>query len=397
MKKGKKSKFRKIVEWLHLWPSLVASIIVIFVCLTGTIIVFSDEIIDFANRDVLYVKEVKENRVPAETLIANFKAAFPNRRMPGYMIVYKDPKRSVKFNSYEKGKGLRFVYMDPYTGKVMKDDGTVHFFYVTAHLHNSMLLGKPGQWIIDIATIVFVIGLITGLVLWWPKKWTKKSVKDSFTVRWKARFKRVNYDLHNVLGFYTLALTFVLAITGLIIAFGPMADLTLKVFGGATGHEWEEGLPANDTTKSVASIEHVVQRYFKNDPSVKAVQLGTYFLDKRGYYMLSAVSWVGLKNHVGHTYLVDKHSGEELALDASVSRHFEVENVWWMLHMGTWMGLTSKILTFIAGIIATSLSITGFIIWWGKRKKKKPRKGKVATTTKRVEKHKQPANALQME
>ncbi|UZR98294.1 PepSY-associated TM helix domain-containing protein [Chondrinema litorale] len=385
-KKGEKSKLRKIIDWLHLWPSLVSSLIVIFVCLTGTIIVFCDEIIDFANRDVLYVSEVKNERLPTEELLTKFRAAYPNRKAPGYMVSYKDPARSVKFNSYDLDKGLRLVYMNPYTGEIMKDDGTIYFFYITAHLHNSLLLGPVGEWIVDISTIIFVIGLITGIVLWWPKRWTKREMNNSFTVRWGAKFKRVNYDLHNVFGFYTLSISFVLAITGLIIAFKPFAAATVSMFGGDPSHAWEEQLPKNDSTMAIAPINPVLDRYYQKYPEVTAVQLGTYFMDKQGYYMLNASSFVGLKNYVGQAFFINKYTGEEINVPNKAMLHEDIENTWWMLHMGTWLGLLGKTITFITGIVATSLPVTGFIIWWGKRKKKpKKRNKKIANRGEKVE------------
>ena len=102
-RKGGKSKFAKVLAWIHLWPSLVSAVIVIFVCLTGTIIVYCDEIIDYANKEVLYVPEVKEHKLPMIEIMAKFKEAFPKRRTPGYMVMYKDPARSIKFNSFDKG------------------------------------------------------------------------------------------------------------------------------------------------------------------------------------------------------------------------------------------------------------------------------------------------------
>lgn len=62
---------------------------------------------------------------------------------------------------------------------------------------------KIGQPIVAYAILKFVIMLITGLILWWPKRWNKTNIKKSITIKRKASFKRVNYDLHNVFGFYS--------------------------------------------------------------------------------------------------------------------------------------------------------------------------------------------------
>lgn len=380
---SKKSKLRKLIDWLHLWPGLISSLLLIFVCLTGTIVVFCDEIIDFANREVLHVPEVKANRIPAEELLQHFRAAYPTRRAPSYFISYRDPSRSVKFNSYDPELGLSFVYMDPYTGKVLKEDRTIYFFFIMAHLHNSLMLGKVGAWIVDIATIIFLIALITGIVLWWPKKWNKKGFQDSFTIRWKARFQRLNLDLHNVLGFYTLGVALVLTVTGLIIAFQPLAHGTISLFGGDPSEEWKEALTPPDSTRTMAPIQPVLDGYLKKYPEASAIQLGTYFLDKQGYYMLNVSSWVGLKNYVGEMFFVDKYTGQEIAISDGGKKHEAIENMWWMLHMGSWMGLTGKILTFITGLVATSLPVTGFLVWWGKQKKKWKKGKKTEAKTKK--------------
>lgn len=372
VKRGTKSTFGKIVAWLHLWPSLISAIILIVVCLTGTIIVYCDEIIDFANRDVLYVKDVQSKKLPVATLLLNFKKAFPQRRSPGYMVVYRDPSRSVKFNSFEAEKGLRFVYMDPYTGKVLKDDRTVHFFYITAHLHASLLLHHTGEWIIDIATLIFLMELITGLILWWPAKWTKTTRKQSFKIKWNARFRRLNYDLHNVLGFYSLTVVLVLTVTGLIIAFKPLSQFTVSTFGGDPSHRWEKALPAFQPDKVPYELNDLLDRSFASQPWAQAALISTFKMDSAGHYLIIMTRKVGLKSQDGnYPIFANRYTGEVLQVPAGAVLHETIENTYWALHMGTWMGWFGKLITFTGGLIATSLPITGFYIWWGRRKKKK--------------------------
>ncbi len=372
--KGGKTLFARIVAWIHLWPSLISALILIFVCLTGTIIVYCDEVIDFVNRDALYVKEVKQEKVPAEQLLVNFREAYPKRRNPGYMVAYRDPARTVKFNSFEPGKGLSFVYMDPYTGEVVKEDRTIYFFYVTAHLHNSLLWHGPGNWIIDIATIIFLIELITGLILWWPAKWTRATKEASFTIKWKARFKRLNYDLHNVLGFYALAISLVLTVTGLIIAFHPLAEFTIRAFGGDPGHEWEKQLTPFDASRQPAALNTALERAFAENPGKDAIQVATYRMDSAGHYSINVAKRIGLKSCEDcQAQVIDRYTGRPIDIPRSGALHEAVENAYWTLHMGTWMGQVGKFVTFAGGLIATSLPMTGFLIWWGRRKKKKSR------------------------
>jgi len=371
-KKSGKSWLSKTIAWIHLWPSLISALILIFVCLTGTIIVYCDEIMEWSAGDARYVQEIKEERLTVEQLITHLRKEFPDRRNPGYMVSYRDPERSVRFNMFSKELGLRMVYVDPYTGKVLKDDGTIYFFYITAHLHNSLLLGKTGAWIVDVATIIFLIELITGLVLWWPVKWTKSTRDASFKVKWKAKFKRLNYDLHNVIGFYALSICMILTVTGLIIAFEPFSKFTIKAFGGNASHDWEEQLPAFDDLKQPADINQTIAKLFDSYPNAKEAQVATFKIDSVGTYGLRLARTIGLKSaDNAHIFFVDRYSGKPIATPKEAEMHEVVENWYWSLHMGTWMDQVGKLTTFIGGLVSTSLPITGFLIWWGRRKKGK--------------------------
>ncbi|PVD52271.1 PepSY domain-containing protein [Terrimonas sp.] len=377
MNKGKsKSLFSRINAWLHLWLGIFSGIILVFVALTGTIIVYCDEIIDWSAGKSLYAAEVKLQRVPAETLVANVNKAYPQARI-SEISVYKDPERTVRFRVFAKGKGLAFVYADPYTGEVLKYDRNANFFYITAHLHASFLWHGPGSWIVDIATIIFLIELISGIILWWPVKWNKHTRDASFKIKWNARFKRVNYDLHNVLGFYSSILALILTITGLLIAFHPLAESTVKLLGGDPDHEkWEQELPKADFTKNAVAMNAALEKEFNRYPDQKGGRIWLYNADSSGYFLINTATKLGLKSaENSRLSFIDKYTGEDINIPAKGLKGEYIENYIWQLHMGTWMGQAGKLFTFICGLICTSLPVTGFLIWWHRgRKKKKPAK-----------------------
>lgn len=373
-KQIKNKTLNKIVAWVHLWPSLVSAVLLVFVCFTGTIIVYADEIMELSAGKSRYVEQVGKEKLDPLVLMQKVKEMYPDRRNPGYIVSYKDPHRATRINSYEPKAGLRMIYMDPYTGEVLKNDPTIHFFYVTAHLHSQLLLHEPGFWIVAVATIIFLIELITGLILWWPAKWNKHNRDASFKIKWKAKFKRLNYDLHNVMGFYALAICLILTVTGLIIAFEPIQNLTLKIFGtNSEAHEWEHKLEderlENPATVNYAALE---KQIFEQHPGKKEIQLYSFDLsDSSSYYVMNVAKSIGLKSaEDAERIYVNRQTGEEITTPDFVNAHNKVENAWWNLHMGKWMGPVGKLLTFVGGLIATSLPVTGFLIWWGRRKKK---------------------------
>ncbi len=368
---------KELIGKIHLWLGLITAPLVFFVCITGTIFVFSDEIVDLSAGDARYVKQVKEEKLPTEELIKIIKEAFPKRMQPSYMVCYRDPDRSVRFNSFSKEEGLRMVYIDQYTGEILKDDPTIYFFYVVAHLHHSLMLHGIGEWIIDITTIIFLIALLTGLILWWPKKWDRKHRKASFTVKWTANAKRINYDLHNVLGFYSLGVCIVIVTTGLLISFKPLASFTKNAFGGDASIQVNSLLikSEKDSTMTLSPINSSIDHAFAKYPDKNQLKLLTFRLDIWDYYIITMSNKIGIKSAMDGVYLAyDKHTGDAIDLPVEFKINKKVEDVYWSLHLGNYMGLFGKIITFLAGLIASSLPVTGFIIWLNRRKKQKKNK-----------------------
>ncbi|WP_394675353.1 PepSY-associated TM helix domain-containing protein [uncultured Chryseobacterium sp.] len=368
-KKKKKSLFSRVVAWLHLWPSIVAGVILVVVALSGTIIVYCDEIMDWTAGEAKYVQVPKQViRVSSDVLKVNVAEKYPGYDISEF-VFFKDPKRSVRMRVFSpKGPRLAMVYADPYTGKILKKDGSLQFFFVMAHFHASFLAGKTGGWIVALSTIVFVMSTLTGLVLWWPKKWNKTTRQASFTIKWKARFKRFNYDLHNVYGFYSLIVCFILGTTGLIIFFEPLMDATVKAAGGTTEH-LTDVLPKEDSLTSRKDIVPlactILQQSGENE-----VSIWNFDKKKAGAYVFTSGK-VGLKSiEYASVKVYDSYTGKEIHVDQKYLKHEKTENIIWQLHMGQWWGQAGKLSTFLAGIIATSLPITGFLIWWGRRRKK---------------------------
>ena len=373
VRKNKKenTKFSKIVAWIHLWPSIVSGIILVFVCLTGTIIVYCDEIMDFTAGDARFVK-VPDNpkRVTIAQLQANLKKANPDFSVSEY-VFFKEPDRSIRIRAFiPKERKLVQIYVNPYNGEVIKVDKSIYFFFIMAHLHSSLLAGKIGGWVVAISTIVFVISTITGLILWWPKRWTKATRQASFTIKWKARFKRLNYDLHNVFGFYTLIICFILGTTGLLIFFEPLANLTIRATGGSLDH-MDSKLPKYDSTKVEKDLVAFAFGTLNKFQNVKEVSIWESEKRPTGAFVFTLGS-AGLKSvENANWHIINKYTGKEVVVEKPILRHEKTENIVWQLHMGQWFGQLGKLLTFLSGIVATSLPITGFLIWWGRRKKSK--------------------------
>lgn len=368
-----KNKWSKINHWLHLWLGLSSGIIVFIVALTGVLFVFCDDIIDGLAYDSLYVPEVKEQKLPPEEILKSFKQQFPDRKA-FYYINYRDPKRTIKLASSTKERDMQFSWIDPYTCKVLKSSKAYDFFYVVAHIHSGeMPFGKTGSLIVEIAVWIFLIELVTGLILWWPKKWTKSTKKKSFSIKTNASFKRLNYDLHNVPGFYNLLPALLITITGLIIVNKPLGNATHKIFGGTTKaySEFREIKPEYDSTKTYASLNPIIEKLFAKDKLFEQVKLSVASKDSITTIFAVAAEDIGLKGvQNGKTYAINRYTGQEMEIPVKVMNGLEIDDWTMNLHIGFWAGWIGKTLTLFVGLICTALPVTGFIIWYGRNNKK---------------------------
>ncbi|WP_335964281.1 PepSY-associated TM helix domain-containing protein [Galbibacter sp. PAP.153] len=154
------------------------------------------------------------------------KIYIPHIKPTGLTYGSKKGAAAVGYSYFKDDKQyFSVVFLNPYTGAFIKKQQPIggnefNFFQFIIDGHRSLWLPYTiGRPIVGICTLIFIILLFTGLIMWWPKKWNKTNLNNSFKVKWNAKFKQLNYDLHNVVGFYALVFSFILAVTGLVWSF----------------------------------------------------------------------------------------------------------------------------------------------------------------------------------
>ncbi len=366
-------KLKNISRYIHEWLGLTSGLIVFIVALSGTIFVFCDEVIDVAGGAAKYVA-VPDNakKLPYEALLHRFKKNYPNRGV-FYFDDFKSPERSFRIASHLKGKDFTHTYVNPYSGEILRSSKSYwFFFYLAAKIHSAILLGKTGQTIVGISTIIFFFELLTGLVLWFPKKWNKKARQASFTIKKGTKWKKKVYDLHKVLGFYALIPALLITVTGLIMSFKTINDATQHIFGGAPdGHEaMKQYYPKFAENKSMKPIDTIINKLYSLYPEAKQIRLGYPYGKKPMAHFQGVVAQeIGLKTwKKGEMVLIDRYKGQIITLPKSLHNHEVIEQTVFDLHSGFWLGKTGKIITFMIGLICTSLPVTGFIFWLSRKK-----------------------------
>ncbi|RFZ92368.1 PepSY domain-containing protein [Mucilaginibacter conchicola] len=372
--------FKKVILFCHRWLGFISGIIVFIVSITGCIYCFQDEIQDaiHAHRKV----EVQDKPyIQPSQLVTIVKNKYP--KADASFIYYYGKDRPAMALTTMGNDGFHSIYMNPYSGQITyEEDLQSNFFVVVEYIHLYLLLPPAiGQWVVGISVIIFMVIMVTGLVLWWPKR--KSDRKRSFTVKWGGRWRRVNYDLHNVLGFYATSIALILSITGLAIAFEPVSKGIYNIanVGRNIKYEDEVSEPKSDSLKRSGlakqpvidiALAHARQQspnaqmfLIHNDPAVSgAIGVGAY---------PKTLRYAGASG-----YEFDKYNGKLLKTYAieKKSPGLKLNEMNYDIHVGQIGGLTTKIIAFLASLICASLPVTGFIIWLGKRNKSKSKGSK---------------------
>lgn len=360
-------KFKQVVGLIHLWLGLFTGIIVVIISITGCMYVFEQEIRDYLQKDYAFVPTVQQPQASLAKLLEEFEKIAPGQKVTGIEINNTAPNATVILTA---GKHDVY-YLDPYNGSlVMK---TKPDFLVTVEdIHTALLLGDTGKFIIRWSVVIFVIMLISGLILWFPGQ--MRLIKQAVTIKWGASFKRVNYDLHNVLGFYASGILLVSALSGLYFGFKEVKTV-VSFFSGSKLTEGVKAAPVRQPVISETIPEHYERIYRQAIVQYPGAILTNLSIRKDGNLRLRLnypAEWARKRN----TFFYSPENGQlirsKLYKDFNRADWIEAGN--YNLHTGQMFGLFGKIVATIVSLIAASLPITGFIIWLKKGKKKKVKK-----------------------
>jgi uncharacterized iron-regulated membrane protein len=403
--------FRRI----HLYLSLVSGLVLMITCFTGAVLVFEKEMQETFNHDRYYVTPTGAP-LPLDQVIASLKEQVPGGKV-SRIQVFADPTRSLLVTIEEgkkKGKGGekgveqdkgaakgsapvaavekggdkgdkdkggaakkeggrgggKQAYVNPYTGKVIEFYNYQKTWYFTMFsLHRWLLGGDIGKLVVGVSTLIFLFIITTGIILWWPK--TRNILMQRLKLKWDGGWKRLNHDLHIVLGFYAAIFLFIFSFTGLAWSF----EWFNKGIYTVTNSPMQPPKPPTSVAeagKQPISFDVALQQVQSKVPDAVYYSLMAP-KDTAAAFMVTFLPADAGHEAATTSYYLDQYSGTLLSSQTFAERNLgqRVRSSFKPIHTGSIFGLPSKIIAFITCLLGVTFPVTGVIMWLNRIRKKK--------------------------
>jgi uncharacterized iron-regulated membrane protein len=358
-------RIKHFIRQIHLWLGLGAGLIVFIVSITGCLYVFEEEIRDATQNNRLYVPVQQRPFTGLKKIIEVFEKTVPGEKIQIIQLTESQPNATVELSTKKKS-----YFFSPYTAGLVYE-GRQDWLHTVEEIHTTLLLGESGKFIQRWAVVIFVIMLITGWVLWFPKQ--VRHLKQALKIKWGGSFKRVNHDLHSVLGFYASWILIVISCSGLYFAFKEVKTAASFFTGSPLKDGKEVAAVKEPLIKPISErYDHIYRTAALKYPGAEFSSMSIRKTGELRLRMTYPYRWSRKQN----TFFYDATTGQ--LLRAKLYKEFNgadlIEATNYDLHTGRLFGLFGKIVACIAALISASLPVTGFVIWLNRKKKKKAKK-----------------------
>ncbi len=374
---------KKLFRDIHLWLSIPFGLIITITCFSGAMLVFEKEITESANQDLYFVREVKDAPLPMEQLLGTVAATLPDSVSVTGVTVSSDPERAYKVSLSKPRRAS--VFIDQYTGEVKGRYERPAFFATMFSLHRWLMDSTKqdgsicvGKLIVGISTIVFVVVLITGVIVWFPRN--KDMLKHRLCISTKHGLRKFWHDLHVAGGVYVVVILLAMALTGLTWSFEWYRSGFYGLFGveAQQGNPHQAGGNANSQQQRRGGGErhgdghrgggHRMHSPYAHWQDVFE-QLAEENKDYKQITLSSGTAEVSF-DRLGNQRASDRYEFNQRngQITGAVSydnaeRASKLRGWIYSMHVGNWGGIVTRILAFAAALLGASLPLTCYYLW----------------------------------
>ena len=217
---------------MHLTAGSLAGVVIFVMCVTGALLAFERQLIEYGDNDVRFVTASGKARLAPQEIIEKVRLARPDAR-PSAMSITSEPNAAWLFNLGREGQ----LYVNPYTGEIV-GEGNKTVRGVMSELrnwHRYVALsgdGRPvGKAITGAANLLFLFLAISGIYIWMPRNLNWRAIKPVIWFRRGLQGKARNFNWHNTIGFWTSLLLIVFTLTATVISYQWASNLLYTLTG----------------------------------------------------------------------------------------------------------------------------------------------------------------------
>lgn len=386
---------KSVLRTAHRWLGLGSGLLIVFVCLTGSLLAFEQEL-EQAGHPARYFVTPTAAPLPLARLVAAVRAHQPQARITG-LKVYADPARTVEVSlaggpgqgrpgagrpagkGQDKGAGKDKdgggprLYLNPYTavitGEVNPRDT---FFHTVEQLHRGLVAGKTGKLVMGVNASILLFMLSTGLVLWWPA--TRRALGQRLRVQRGSSRKRLTYDLHVVLGFYTALFLLIMALTGVGMSFDWVGQGINQLTHSPLKRP-EPPLSARPASGTAALQPEAALTVARREVSEAAFYQLQWPKEPTGSIRVTTLRPGRTPENATDELYLDQYSGRVIGRQSYEQRSVgqRIRGLFKPVHTGAVFGWPTKALSLVVSLLGATFPVTGTLLWLNRRRKTRPK------------------------
>lgn len=362
LRNPRQSGLRRLLFQVHLWVGLGLGLYMLVMGVTGSALVFADELEGWLTPGIEAADQVAGAPAPVSALLAAARRAYPGRQVTA--LYGPTSRRPTAVVYMKRGEEVLHAYLHPVSATLAAattpSTSAVRWLQ---DLHFNLLSGRAGRAVNGAGAAMLFLLCITGVVLWWPGalRWTRALVVD-FGRTWR----RVNWELHSAAGFWAAGFLAMWALTGFYFGYAQQVSGWIHRVSPVSSLMVPHPVPTRMSAKP--DVEAMLAEAARRVPQGRFFGLQLPGGQRSTYIVFMAREVPEAKRSCDYLYF-DSNSGAYLGTwHRGLSASAADEVIRWIvpLHFGLFGGLPVRILWSVLGLTPALLFVTGMGMWWNR-------------------------------